>query len=78
MAIKTEIVWHKASEELPEKSGLVLVCKAFPYSQFRGCVGYSAEHKKFNAHDGDVDGAEHAMDVDYWAQFPDIPEECHG
>lgn len=64
--------WHKATEELPEKSGEYLV------AQISGLTGeilyvmtsnYSARHKAFNASD-EHDTAEYATFYPFWAEYP--------
>lgn len=79
MAIKTEIVWHKASEELPEKSGRYLVwsriCGDYFYKDY---VHYSAKYKKFNACDDEHIADKHSFNVEYWAEIPDLLVEIDG
>lgn len=64
----TEIVWHKASEDPPKKSGFYLV--AYPgYPNFSvATIPYSVRHGKFNC--TDYSHAGYAMDVLFWAEIP--------
>ena len=79
MAIKTEIELHKASEELPENSGLYLVwsqtCGKCFYTDY---VHYSAKYKKFNACDDEHIADKHSFNVEYWAEIPDLLAEIDG
>ena len=66
------ITWHKASEELPQKSGEYLVAQI---SKYNGEVllvitsNYSTRHKAFNARD-EHDTAENATFYPFWAEYP--------
>lgn len=61
--------WRKASDELPEKSGLYLVCTDIGYFSV---LNFSAKHKEFNCFDyGD---ASKAIKVEFWSYIPETPE----
>ena len=70
--INTNIVWHNASEELPEKSGLYF--SITPSGTFSD-IHYSAKHKRFNFYDGDNpdDPCEkNIYPTIFWAEVPEV------
>jgi hypothetical protein len=69
--ITTNIEWHKATEELPAKSGYYMV--TYGETPFVTTVQYSSKHKRFNAWDTDPMPT-YAMSVDRWARLPKLPE----
>lgn len=74
MAIKTEIVWHKASEELPEKSGDYLVLKVYDHSTVLvGNLPYSKSANRFNQTDGE-EHPHYPVKVNYWAEMQRLLE----
>ena len=82
MAIKTEIVWHKASEELPEKSGFYAIANVNMDGNIYSLANviYSAVHERFNCADcftkKMVDKC--SMTVSFWAELPEFPEVSNG
>jgi len=77
MTITRTLVLHDAREELPEKSGEVLVYIAFTVPYLLGGswahVNYSTKHRKFNAHD--ESRPKSAIEVTYWAELPEMPRD---
>lgn len=72
--IKTEIVWHNASEERPEKSGDYLTIKIYPGSAVSAAnLEYSKIADRFNQSDGE-DPPYYPIKVTYWAEMPRLPE----
>ena len=76
MAIKTEIVWHKASEEPPEKSGDYAVANLLFDGRIYHLViaSYSAVHNAFNCTD-DMTAEEvkqYAIPAYLWAEIPEV------
>lgn len=72
---KTEIQWHKASEELPDKScGVVVACEDADDSEIYGIytVHFSEYHRKFNCYDFEEEPANSFEDVKYWAYFDEV------
>lgn len=69
----TNIVWHDAAEELPEKSGNYLAIKR---SGHITDLTYSNEHALFNACDWETEAEakEYAIDCKYWAEMPKLPD----
>lgn len=65
------MVWKKASEQLPWKSGDVVVVTTHKTVT---TVSYSDRHKKFNAHDSN-NGKNAISNVVYWAYPEDILPE---
>lgn len=68
--------WISVADRLPEKSGMVMVLTP----GFEGLTrhlhitNYSAQHKAFNAYDGQ-ENMDHAFtEVDYWAELPKGPK----
>lgn len=75
--MKWTITWHKASEELPPKSGKYLVAQISEYND--EVIGfadmyYSARHKAFNTTDSDpieqVKNYAISSSNLYWAKHP--------
>ena len=70
--INTNIVWHNAREELPEKSGMYL--SITPCGNFSD-IPYSAKHKRFNFYDyfDPNDNCENYIyPTIFWAEVPDF------
>ena len=67
----TIIEWHNATEELPAKSGEYIVHTA--KSRFIAQLPYSKKNKAFNSYD-DEKRADNAIDVLYWANVPEFPD----
>lgn len=76
-----KLTWHKAAEELPEKSGNYLVCRVnadgIPFCI--QTVPYSKNHLLFNAYDylTPPKAKEYAFDISnlYWSEYPKKIEE---
>lgn len=76
-----KLKWHKATEELPEKSGNYLVCRVnadrIPFCI--QAVPYSKNHLLFNAFDYSIPpkAQKYAFDISnlYWAEYPKTIEE---
>ena len=70
--INTNIVWHNAREELPEKSGLYL--SVTPSGTF-GNIAYSAKHGRFNFYDYNDPNGPCEKDIYptiFWAEVPEV------
>ncbi len=82
MTIKKEIVWHKASEELPETSGFYAIANVNVDGNVYNLVSviYSAGHKRFNCADYFTKemADECSMSVSFWAELPEFPEARNG
>jgi hypothetical protein len=73
--IKQTIEWHNAAEELPEKSGEVLVRTRTNFY----FANFSSKYKLFNTQDyyDEQTMRETAFEdgcVQYWAEIPDLTE----
>ena len=70
--INTNIVWHKASEELPEKSGWYFsITRSGTFSN----IPYSAKHKRFNFYDYNDPNDQCENDIYptiFWAEVPEV------
>ena len=67
--INTNIVWHKASEELPPKSGWYWsITKNGTVSN----VPYSAKHKRFNFYDHYDPEELDVYPTIFWAEAPEM------
>lgn len=76
--IKTEIFWHKASEELPEKSGEYLTYKAHDCGiGYVAILTYSKAANRFNQSDGEAP-PHYPIKVTHWAELSHIQELIHG
>lgn len=69
--IETTIKWHKATEELPEKSCYVL---ALGKNGMLLLINYSHEHKVFNAHDElkHLDYCFEPDEIEYWVKEDEV------
>ena len=75
--IETKIKWHKASEELPDKSCMVITAHANGDRIYRIIsVNFSARHKLFNYYDfmdcPNPDNSEYSETIKYWAYFDEL------
>ena len=71
--ITTNIEWHNAAEELPEKSGTYLLEYGL-YRTYIMTVPYSSFHKCFNVYDTD-ETPHTAITGAYWAEIPELPKK---
>ena len=70
--INTNIVWHNASKELPQKSGRYF--SITPSGTFSD-IPYSAKHKRFNFYDYNNPNDDCEKDVYptiFWAEVPEV------
>lgn len=70
--ITTTIEWHNPAEELPEKSGRLLVYTGYSFTD----CNYSSVHKAFNASDDNTEdeARKYKITCEYWAYLPVMPE----
>ena len=68
-----KLTWHKASEELPEKSGeylTIIESKVHKNGILQlNTMPYSKKHKAFNAHDHETVPS-YPITVAYWTEYP--------
>ncbi len=73
---KSEIIWHDASEELPNKScEVVVACERDGRINEIFNIDYSSRHKKFNCLDyysEDTADKYGCSNVKYWAYFDEV------
>ena len=69
MEIKIKL--FDAKEELPKRSGEYLCLVGGTYW---ANLPYSTKHKRFNVYNEDT-RPKHAIDVLFWAELPEMPEE---
>ena len=67
--INTNIIWHNAREELPEKSGCYL--SVTPYGTFSD-IQYSAKHERFNFYDYNGPNDPNIYPTIFWAEVPEV------
>lgn len=75
---KTEIQWHNASEELPDKNcDVIVACNDEDYGEIYGIysVRFSKCHRKFNCYDFEEEPTNTFDDVKYWAYLDDVCSE---
>ena len=67
--INTNIIWHNAREELPEKSGWYI--SVTPSGTFSN-IQYSAKHERFNFYDYNDPNDPNIYPTIFWAEVPDF------
>ena len=67
--INTNIIWHNARKELPEKSGwYISVTLSGTFSN----IQYSAKHERFNFYDYNDPNDPNIYPTIFWAEVPEV------